>query len=535
MSPTRSKQHNQPPVQNPHPPRDTEQPSGEAPGSRGSSTTNQPGMKGVGENPGAKATRRRTKKATPTPVPEPTQEKGTNDTGTNDLGHEIRWHARRRFSSGSKLGLYDPAPPGALSSTRQMEASLLAVAAPPTNHKGLIFGLDTSTGWIISHDPFFAYGHTVQNPNVCYIGDLGSGKSSAMKTWGLLRPLILGRDVVVLDKKRQKSTGEGEYAPLCRHLGREPITFKIGGGGSCINILDPRIGAGEHDGSEPGSPAGQSMLLRAVTEEALARPLTPFEGKALRTAHRRALRTAAEHKYVATISHLLDALLHPDPEDALEVEVQRDELRSWGLEIAFELERLINDDLAGLIDGETSPNVQLGEGLTVFDVSNIPESGPALAILMTLVNTWLANMLHNSTQNRPTHLLVEEAWHLVRGTVAEVISRNLKLSRALGLSSQFAFHHISDVPEGSTAQAIIKECDTIFIYQQKKPADAHAVLEMYDLPASSYLDILKMPTGSCLLKIGSEVPIRARHLRSPSEVSLTDTDQAMKQVRHART
>lgn len=445
---------------------------------------------------------------------------------------EVRWVAHRKFSTGSKLGLYDPAPPGALSSTRQMEASLLAVAAPPTNHKGLIFGLDTSTGWIITHDPFFAYGHTVQNPNVCYIGDVGSGKSSAMKTWGLLRPLILGRDIVVLDKKRQKNTGEGEYAPLCRHLGREPITFKIGGGGSCINILDPRIGAGETNSTDTGAPAGQSMLLRAVTEEALGRPLTPFEGKALRTAHRRTLRTATEAGYVATISHLLEALLHPSDEDAREVEVDRSELRSWGLEIAFELERLINDDLAGLIDGETSPNVQLGEGLTVFDVSNLPESGPALAIVMTLVNTWLANMLHRRAHTRSTHLLVEEAWHLVRGTVAEVIARNLKLSRGLGLSSHFAFHHISDIPEGSTAQAIIKECDTIFIYQQKKPSDAHAVLNMYDLPASSYLDILKMPTGSCLLKIGSEVPIRARHLRSKSETMLTDTDTAMKQLRH---
>ena len=496
-------------------------------------------LAGARTKSGSKAMRRRTKKSVPPQSLENipgsgTQASNTKNSDIKDLGTDVRWYARRRFASGSKLGLYDPAPPGALSSTRQMEASLLAVAAPPTNHKGLIFGLDTSTGWIISHDPFFAYGHTVQNPNVCYIGDLGSGKSSAMKTWGLLRPLILGRDIVVLDKKRQKNTGEGEYAPLCRHLGREPITFKIGGGGSCINILDPRIGSGDHDANPAGTPAGQSMLLRAVTEEALGRPLTPFEGKALRTAHRRALRTATEHGYVATISHLLEALLHPDPEDAREVEVERDELRGWGLEIAFELERLINDDLAGLIDGETSPNVQLGEGLTVFDVSNLPESGPALAILMTLVNTWLANMLHNSTHSRPTHLLVEEAWHLVRGTVAEVIARNLKLSRALGLSSQFAFHHISDVPEGSMAQAIIKECDTIFIYQQKKPADAHAVMNMYDLPASSYLDILKMPTGSCLLKIGSEVPIRARHLRSSSEVSLTDTDQAMKQVRHVR-
>ncbi|MFF5794590.1 ATP/GTP-binding protein [Paeniglutamicibacter sp. NPDC012692] len=507
--------------------RRTDQPRDDsAPQATTSTTTGQgrPSPETSNDGAGAKDSLRRGKK------PRKAADPGTTDGSSNDL----RWHAHRRLATGSKLGLYDPAPPGAPSSTRQMEASLLAVAAPPTNHKGLIFGLDTGTGWIISHDPFFAYGHTVQNPNVCYIGDVGSGKSSAMKTWGLLRPLVLGRDIVVLDKKRQKGTGEGEYAPLCRHLGREPIAFRIGGGGSCINILDPRIGAGDHDEGHAGAPAGQSMLLRAVTEEALARPLTPFEGKALRTAHRRALRNAAEHGYVATISHVMDALLHPDEEDAREVEVPRAELRGWGLEIAFELERLISDDLAGLIDGETSPEVQLGEGLTVFDVSNLPEAGPALAIVMTLVNTWLANMLHRRTQNRPTHLLVEEAWHLVRGTVAEVIARNLKLSRALGLSSHFAFHHISDVPEGSTAQAIIKECDTIFIYQQKKPADARAVLEMYDLPASSYLDILKLATGSCLLKIGSEVPIRARHLRSPSEVTLTDTDGAMRQVQHAR-
>ena len=47
--------------------------------------------------------------------------------------------------------------------------------------------------------------------------------------------------------------------------------------------------------------------------------------------------------------------------------------------------------------------------------------------------------------------------------MATVTRRNTKLSRALSLSCQFAFHHISDIPEDSPAIAMLKECGTVLI------------------------------------------------------------------------
>ena len=63
---------------------------------------------------------------------------------------------------------------------------------------------------------------------------------------------------------------------------------------------------------------------------------------------------------------------------------------------------MIEDDLAGLIDGPTSENIRLNSGLTVFDVSLLPEDGPALPIVMTIINTWLANTLYRQTTPVPT-------------------------------------------------------------------------------------------------------------------------------------
>ncbi|MFE4080404.1 ATP/GTP-binding protein [Paenarthrobacter sp. YIM B13468] len=442
-----------------------------------------------------------------------------------------RWHHERKWGFASKLGFYDPAAPGVPSSTRQMEFSHMAIASPPTSHRGLVFGVDAGSGWMIVHDPFTAYGDTIESPNVCVIGDLGQGKSSAMKTWGVLRQLVLGRRVVVIDKKYQKDVSGGEYTPLARKLEVAPVQFRIGGGGSRINILDPRIAARVNEEAGEGdqsTPAGQSMLLRAVMEEALRRPMTPKEGKAVRMAHRQALAAAKADGEVAHIGHVLKALYTPDEAAATATGLTSDELREWGQDPAFELERMIEDDLAGLIDGETSADIQLNAGLTVFDVSLLPEDGPALPIVMTIINTWLANTLYRQEHAVPTVLLIEEAWHTVQGSVATVTRRNTKLSRALSLSCQFAFHHISDIPADSPAISMLKECGTVLLYKQQKSADALACEEMFTLPAGTAEVITKLVKGTCLFKIDQYDPFEAIHVRSPLEVELTDTDGAMK-------
>jgi hypothetical protein len=443
-----------------------------------------------------------------------------------------RWIHERKSKQASQLGFYDPAAPGVLSSTRQMEFSHMAIASPPTSHRGLVFGIDAGSGWMVVHDPFTAYGNELESPNVCYIGDLGQGKSSAMKTWGVLRQLILGRRVVVIDKKYQLDQNGGEYTAVAQRLGKKPVKFMVGGGGAKINILDPRIAArlheDNHDDTALSTPAGQSMLVRAVVEEALGRPLQPKEGKAVRMAHKQALRAATAAGEVAHVRHVLTALYAPDEEAAKASGLTAEELRQWGQDPAFELERMIEDDLAGLIDGPTSDDVQLNDGLTVFDVSLLPEDGPALSIVMTIINTWLANTLYRQETPVPTTLLIEEAWHTVQGSVAKVTRRNTKLSRALSLSCQFAFHHISDIPDDSPAIAMLKECGTVLLYKQQKAADARACEEMFNLPYGSAGSIAALVKGTCMFKIGSLDPFVAIHVRSPLEVELTDTDKAMK-------
>ncbi len=432
----------------------------------------------------------------------------------------------KRSSWLDKQGFYEPRVKGIKSTTRQAEALNIAVAAPPTSPRGLIIGQDAETGQAVSHDPFEAYfAGLISSPNVIVIGDVGRGKSSLLKTWAVLRQLLLGRRVVVIDKKLDGKTKEGEYALLARTFGVEPIKFTVNGSGSRINILDRAI---HTKNKAEDRPAGQASLLRAVLAEALERRIKPKEGKALRVAHRTALGRAQAAGREALIGDIVDALLEPDPDAAAAARVPVELLVKWGYDAAFELERMIEEDLAGLVDAPTSPNVNLDSQLTVFDVSALPESGPALPIVMSIINTWMMNVLVSQDEQVQTVFVVEEGWHLIEGSFAKVARRNWKLARGLGLCNVVALHHVADVPKDSPAVAMIKEAETVFLYKQANDDDARECVRLFNLPSSAHSLLVDLPVGTPILKIGSETPIIVSHLRSDLEVQLTNTDEAMR-------
>lgn len=451
----------------------------------------------------------------------------------------------KRRKTWERLGCYDPAYEGIKSTTRQAEALNVAMAGPPSSPRGLFVGQDTISGQMVLHDVFQAYEDgLITSPNFVVLGDVGKGKSSLLKTWAVLRPLILaGRRAVVIDKKLQRwpdGTMSGENTMLARFFGHEPISFAIGGGQSCINPLDPRISALVDDPQLDGPtldaapvdaadqrPAGQSMLIRAVLHRALDRPLTPREGRALREAHRTALRVGREQGREPTLRDIHRALLYPDEVSAREAVTTVDQLREWGRDSAYELDRLIEDDLRGLIDGPTTANVRLDSGLTVFDVSRLPEEGPALPVVMTVINTWLSNLLANDPSHTRTHFVVEEGWHLVAGPTAKVFQRNWKMARGLGLSNGVAIHHISDIPADSPAIALLKEAETVFVYGQARQDDADECLRLFGFPSNVRQAIRQLPKGVCLLKVGAQPTLMVRHLRSDIETELTNTDAGM--------
>lgn len=433
-----------------------------------------------------------------------------------------------------RWGWYEIRSEGAWTSTRQGEALNLATMRRSVRHQGLMTGLNKISQTMEIVDPFELYGTEIENINIAVIGDIGKAKSSLIKTAFCLRQLALpNRQVVVIDKKRQGNKG-GEYSGIANTVGARSIRFHAGGMagiGVRINLLDPAIasGAARTDGV---APAGQEALVGAVIEDTIGRPLVEKEDAALRLALQVVNERAAAQGREPILRELADELLESTPgSGATFGELWSDDARRWGLNPGLALRKLCEGDLKGLVDGATSPEVReaLEHPFVHFDVSALPNKGPALRVIMTVINTWLANVLAaRSAQHMQTVLIVEEGWHVADGSTGKVFRENMKLSRGLGLSTCSAFHHISDLPPDSPARALMKEAGIVFLYGQDRVEDAEETARMYHLPPGSTEIIMSLAKGHCLVKYGTADPILLQHVRSDIEIELTDTDEVIK-------
>src|SRR5664279_3740180 len=411
---------------------------------------------------------------------------------------------------------------GAPTTTRQAEVLNSAIIGTPGDNRGVVIGTDQLSGAMVAHDPFTAYeGHRITSPNVCLIGSLGSGKSSLLKSVYVMRPLTMRRRrAVVMDKKMRD--GEGEYAEVTRQHGAEPFRFDPDDprGSTCMNVLDPVILAG-------GGPAVQRQLLSAVAELAGDGPLDEWHNKVLTSAYG-ATMAKFEDGRTPIIPDLIEQI--PDVVNAPEFTRLRaatlDRIELAAASLQYRLERLLADDLAGMFGGETSRHVTLHPKLTTFDISALPEDGPATSMVMVVANAWLMGMLTHDRGWR-TSSIAEEGWHLLAGRGGKVIRSKSKLSRGLGLSIVAAIHHISDIPADSDAIAMIKEAQTIHLFRQEHDTDIQDCVKYFGLEASNAGVLGSLPQGEHLLKVGAHKEIRVNHVRTAREVQFTETDKAM--------
>lgn len=415
------------------------------------------------------------------------------------------------------------------STSVQMAGVALAEVAPPTSAHGIILGLDVKTGWPVIHDPFVAYQEEpgFSSPNMTTFGDLGAGKSQFNKSW-CCRNLMLGRRVVVVDKKLQKRNDggpdEGEYSMMARALGYVPVTLKTGANGRRINILDPRIA-----GDTSAGAAGQQMLLELVVRAAMERPLTEEERKAVRVARKTAVERAQNEGRIAHVGDVVTALLSPDADVARETAGigNVDLLLEYGRACGFALERLVSDELAGLIDGPTDATLDLDGQLICFDISSLPDEGPAVPIMMVVLNTWVRSLLARQSEPVPTLLVIDEAWHIVSGEFAEAQRRNVKVARGLALEVCSIFQHPSDIPAESPAIAMIKESQTVMVFRQDKMDDALSICDLLGWEHEEAEVLTRLPQGVAMVKIGSAPPVMCSMIMSSFELEVGDTNQAM--------
>lgn len=429
------------------------------------------------------------------------------------------WDARgaRLYPTKRQAKLFAPTYKGSPNTTRAGELLTTALAAAPTSTKGIVIGRDQLSHAVVAHDAVTAYeAGDITSPLTLIIGDVGRGKSSLIKTVYVLRALTLrNRRCVVIDKKDEG--GEGEYGSLTRQFGSEPIRLRLDGEGSTINPIDPLIAG--HEISAP------ERTLQALIENIAGVQLGVWERRALRHALRSA-QDSLEGRRVATLEDVAHLLGTIRPDVLAKAGSATDTFDQSAMFVRFAVEELL-ETYGTMFSGETSRGVDLADKLTTFDVSQLPDSGPAVAAAVGVAHGWLMGTLRRQ-RGKTTHFIAEEGWHLLNGPNARVIGgANVKLARGYGLVMIIALHKPSDIELNNDAAPVFAEAQTVHIFGNSRLADAQKVVDMFDLDADSTEAIMHLPKGHHLLKIGTRPEIHVQHVRSPLETELTNTDAAM--------
>ncbi|MFJ9853615.1 ATP/GTP-binding protein [Streptomyces sp. NPDC101150] len=417
-------------------------------------------------------------------------------------------------------------------STGQAQAVYLPTAAPGLGDSGVIIGREVYSGKGYIYDPFQLYGQQLPAPHWLVLGESGNGKSALEKTYVLRQLRFRDRQVVVLDA--QGEDGVGEWNLIAQELGITPIRLDPTAalnGGIRLNPLDPSI-----------TTTGQLALLRTIIEVAMGHGLDERSGFALKVAHAAVLndfgspagtqdgkpgnKTPANRQPVLT--DIVEQLRHPQAESAEAMNVDIDDVRAWGLDVALVLDRLVDGDLRGMFDGPTSAGIDLDSPLIVFDLSHIDRNSIAMPILMAIVGVWLEHTWIRPDRKKRI-FLVEEAWHIINSPfVAQLFQRLLKFGRRLGLSFVAVVHHLSDVVDGAAAKeaaAILKMASTRTIYAQKAD-EARSTGQVLGLPRWAVEIIPTLTPGIAVWDVNGNVQV-VKHLITEAERPLVYTDRAM--------
>ncbi|HEV7948899.1 MAG TPA: ATP/GTP-binding protein, partial [Glaciihabitans sp.] len=308
-----------------------------------------------------------------------------------------------------------------------------------------------------------------------------------------------------------------EYAALTRRMGTEPLRFDPDGTGTHFNLMDPLIVRGT-------GLQGQMLLINAVAR--IARndiPATEWEEKATRYALQQ-LFAKFDSGRAATTTDLMP-YLGKVPSDEELSDAARERFHQAGLSIRFGLENLL-DTYSGVFDGETSKEVDLNHKLTTFDVSQLPDDGPAIPTVMAIGNMWLMGRLKEE-RGFITNVVYEEGWHMIGGPSARLVKSNQKLSRSLGISNVFVMHKGTDIPPESPGYTVVQEAQTVYAFRQDREEDARWAQQTFNFAPDTVGTLMNLNPGNCVFKYGSNPETHMRHIRSDWETEVTDTDEAM--------
>ncbi|MGH9123060.1 MAG: ATP-binding protein, partial [Acidimicrobiales bacterium] len=322
---------------------------------------------------------------------------------------------------------------------------------------------------------------------------------------------------------------KGEYGALAAACGTVPL--RVAPGGTVrLNPLDtaPADRSAGEGGESVGRVRRQVELSSSLAEASLRRRLAPSERTAIELAVRRA-GAVCDHP---TLPDLVAALLDPDPELAATVRTDAGGLAADGRQVALELRRLVQGDLAGMFDGPTSAGIDLDGPLVVLDLSALYTS-PALGILMTCATAWLqATLLRGDGVKRL--VVVDEAWAILHDlAMARWLQACFKLSRQFGVANIAVVHRLSDLRSAGgagseqqrLAEGLLSDSESRVVFGQP-PSEVDGARQLLGLTTTEAELLPQLPRVVALWLVGERSFLVELQLGA-AEARLVDTDAAM--------
>lgn len=372
-------------------------------------------------------------------------------------------------------------------------------------------------GGAFCYDPWKLYPDHLTNPNILVAGQVGRGKSSFVKSL-IWRSCLFGARAAVLDPK-------GEYHVLANAFGVEPIRLQPGGRVR-LNPLD--AGPGANDIGPDKVKVRRLTLLQAIATASLKRDLRPIE----RAACRIAIDVVSSRATVPTLPDVAVALMDPSAAAAAEIRTTPEELARASHDVALELRRLCDGDLAGMFDGESTVEVDWDGPMVVLDLSEmLNEEG--LAILMACATAWIQAAVVRPGAGH-CFVVLDEAWRLFNhlGT-ARWLRTSLKLARQYGVSNVMVMHRLSDLlsagdadsEQVQLAKGLLSDTETRVIYAQAE-GEIGSAAELFGLTQSDRERLPTLPRGVAIWKVGQSSHV-VDHRLGRLEEAIVDTDAGM--------
>jgi hypothetical protein len=277
-------------------------------------------------------------------------------------------------------------------------------------------------------------------------------------------------------------------------------------------------------------------VVIALAESATGRPVTSDERSvvtaALMELERRVNDRPVGAPRAPTLRDVMDLLMEPTVGMAGELRTDPASLSTDAQSVARGLHRLVEGDLAGMFDGESTATIDWSGPGIVVDLSAVLQS-PAFSSILVCAGAWLAQVV--ARKDRQRIIVVDECWKAIRdaGFVAWG-EETQKLSRGYGVQFVTIVQRISDLASqaddgtatAKRAQGFVTEAETKVTFNLSG-GEAKASRDVMDWTESETLLVPRLPRGRALWRVGEHGAI-VQTILSPRDIAMCDSNQAMR-------